>query len=350
MDAALGALLGAAVGDSCGSYLEFQRSIPPARVETALTMPGGGPWSLLPGQVTDDTELAFALAHALLEKGERLVEGMKFAGLPASCVARWYGKWMGSPPFDCGMTCGASMQCSEDMTEADDATDAPATACMTAARLGSMGSKANGGLMRLTPLPIFYHRCTDAQVAALAAADAQLSHPNPTCQLTNALYAIMIARFIRNPHPTPGPVPSLTSLLPSLPYPDKAKTEVLGWIETAEAAARGEAVLDNCENQAGFVKHGFTYALYHLLKGSTFEEAIRHTLQGGGDTDTNAAIVGGLVGAALGANAIPAHMREVVVKCQANSGMHPRPEWLWPSQIPTLVEQLYNKLQPSATL
>ena len=53
-----------------------------------------------------------------------------------------------------------------------------------------------------------------------------------------------------------------------------------------------------CTVQAGHVRWGFVLAFYFLRHPEiSYEEAIKITLLKGGDTDTNAAIVGGLVGA-----------------------------------------------------
>lgn len=50
-DAALGALLGAAVGDAAGAPLEFIGRISPEQADEALMMPGGGVLGVGPGQV-----------------------------------------------------------------------------------------------------------------------------------------------------------------------------------------------------------------------------------------------------------------------------------------------------------
>ncbi|MCJ1296923.1 hypothetical protein MMC34_008492 [Xylographa carneopallida] len=348
--AAHGALLGAAVGDSCGSYLEFQPgSITPQIVDKALTMPGGGIWRIAAGQLTDDTELALCLAHGLVEAATFIPNessSLRHGGLPASCIARWYSKWIASGPFDCGRTCSASMGEAIHHTPDDDSSDLPASTMTTCAARYSMDSKANGALMRLTPLPICYHRCTDEQLAELAAADARLSHPSPTCQLANALYTIAIASLIRQPHDRSAAMQRVTGHLQRLRAQPSGATEAVseveGWLAAAQAAARGEAVLEDARQQAGFVKHAFTLAFCHLASGSGYEQAVRHVLLAGGDTDTNAAIVGGLVGAAVGAEAIPAHMTQAVLQCKP---LRDRPQWLYPSQIPDLVDKLYHKLQ-----
>ena len=59
----------------------------------------------------------------------------------------------------------------------------------------------------------------------------------------------------------------------------------------------------------------------------------------GGDTDTNACIVGGLVGAAVGVEEIPAMFVKTLFGCDTKSG-RPRPEFLHPNQIPDVVDKI----------
>ena len=60
-----GALLGLAVGDALGTTLEFKR---PGTFTAITDMVGGGPFSLKPGEWTDDTSMALCLAESLIEK------------------------------------------------------------------------------------------------------------------------------------------------------------------------------------------------------------------------------------------------------------------------------------------
>lgn len=73
---------------------------------------------------------------------------------------------------------------------------------------------------------------------------------------------------------------------------------------------------------------------------SDYETAIAETLAGGGDTDTNACIVGGLIGAAVGVDGIPENMRNSVLNCDTTMGKHPRPAFLHPRQVDELILQL----------
>jgi ADP-ribosylglycohydrolase len=61
---------------------------------------------------------------------------------------------------------------------------------------------------------------------------------------------------------------------------------------------------------------------------SDFEDALVSVIRAGGDTDTNACIVGGLLGAYHGIDKIPQKWLTSVMSCKTT-----RPEWLQPNII-----------------
>lgn len=100
-----------------------------------------------------------------------------------------------------------------------------------------------------------------------------------------------------------------------------------------------------CGTERGFVRFAFVLAFYHLRQRSSFEASLSHALSLGGDTDTNAAIVGGLMGALHGVSSIPKWMLGPVLAFKPPGegepgGGHPRPPELLPSTIPELVQGL----------
>lgn len=102
MDAALGCILGACVGDAAGATLEFLGRKPQfEEVEHALTMPGGGRLKVAPGQITDDGELILCLAQGLAACEDLRLEP----------IARRYADWVRSSPFDMGFTIRRSLAC-----------------------------------------------------------------------------------------------------------------------------------------------------------------------------------------------------------------------------------------------
>jgi ADP-ribosylglycohydrolase len=88
----------------------------------------------------------------------------------------------------------------------------------------------------------------------------------------------------------------------------------------------------------------FQNALYQLLHAENLEEGIVNTVMCGGDTDTNAAICGALLGAVYGCDAIPEQWFQSVLTCRPLAGQvdvrRPRPECFWPVDAMILAERL----------
>ena len=200
-----------------------------------------------------------------------------------------------------------------------------------AAKTNCLSSKANGSLMRITPLGIWGHKFDDEQLAKFAQLDSRLSHPNQSCLQAVSCYVIAIASLMRNL----GDREQAFARAKQWADPN-ANREVNGWLKDAQ-----NNVNVPYHPHIGFVKIAFTHAFRHLLLGTNYVDAIAETLLGGGDTDTNACIVKKLLGAACGAEAIPAMMQKPVLNCDTASGI-PRPLFLHPNQIPDLVEGLIS--------
>ena len=163
---AQGCLLGQIAGDSLGSLVEFKtpeeiRLEYPAGVRD---LADGGPFNLIAGQPTDDSEMALVLARLLAERGAYSTKEAR----------RRYMLWMESDPFDIGHAVLSGLTGQKDH-----------------------GSQANGALMRISPLGIFGANCDRQQVAQWAECDAAITHPNPVCRRTSSLFAQGIALAVR---------------------------------------------------------------------------------------------------------------------------------------------------------
>lgn len=151
-DAAVGALLGAAVGDAAGAPLECLSLKPTAeQVAWALTFPGGGVWAIAPGQVTDDTELSIAQADGLLAltpaEAAAAVENPpgSAAGLSPRALdslAASYCAWMDSDPVDAGIATRDALRAEARAPGGGGA----GVACAARAAASNSESKANGGV------------------------------------------------------------------------------------------------------------------------------------------------------------------------------------------------------------
>lgn len=320
-DAGLGCLLGALVGDAAGAPLEFLGRTPSTEdVEWAMGMPGGGVWRVAPGQITDDGELTLCLARGL----------MGADGFELERIARKYAAWIQSDPFDIGNTTRSSLGCFEqERWHRVVESEGYAAAMTQAAALRCMESKANGSLMRATPLGIWGYRFSDERLAGYAVRDSSLSHPNQSCCHAVASYTLAVGHLVANPGDRDGAFARADTWARA-----NACQEVCDWLDDARRDRTPP-----CTPQDGFVRIAFTHAFAHLKRATPYRQAIAETLAGGGDTDTNACIVGGLVGAACGVDRIPEAMRAAVLDCDTERGRL-RPEFLWAVKAPGLVDRL----------
>ena len=327
--AATGCLLGALVGDAAGATLEFLRHDPTSEeVAWAMSMPGWGRLKVAPGQITDDGELTLCLAQALAERETFDIEKIAFN----------YAQWVKSHPFDIGLTTSSSLG---SFRGVDVSQEGYATIMKKSAYKLCMRSKANGSLMRITPLGIWGHNVEIAEIANYARQDTMLSHPNPSCGFAVACYSIAIATLIQQPGKRELAFNNAEIWLDSQQDLAKQQGEYTSWKEvTSWLQDATKNIYVPCKPHIGFVKIALTHAFRHLLLGSDYESAMIETLSGGGDTDTNACIVGGLIGAAVGVDNIPENMRHAVLTCDTNMGKHPRPDFLHPRQVNELVPRL----------
>lgn len=71
-----------------------------------------------------------------------------------------------------------------------------------------------------------------------------------------------------------------------------------------------------------YLKTALLWAFYYLKKEYTFELAMKDIINRQGDTDTNAAIVGGLLGAAYGIEGIPSELIDKVMRLETNHRLY----------------------------
>jgi len=107
--------------------------------------------------------------------------------------------------------------------------------------------------------------------------------------------------------------------------------------------AKSDAPADY-ERQQGWVLTAFQNAFYQLVNAPSLKKGVVDTVRCGGDTDTNAAIAGALLGAAYGIEMVPEQWLESILRCRPQSGLkevrQPRPQEYWPVDVLTLAETL----------
>lgn len=269
-----GCLWGLMCGDAVGAPAEFKtpqklQELYPGGVQDLLR-PLGNTSHLEWGQITDDSEMAIALLESLLRTG----------GFNAADARDSYVAWAESDPLDIGNTICDALEYN----------------------IHNPASEANGALMRIAPLAMYAacHPQTDWRTAA--AEDARLTHPNAKCAAANVIY-----------------VGAVRDALLGL---TREEIYANALAEAAQAPALHALLLAAAESEpayypnGGWLHHAFQAAFYQLLHAEDYRSAILTTVNRLGDPDTNAAIVGALLGAYFGISSIPAAWRNRLRACR----------------------------------
>ncbi len=304
---AQGALLGLVTGDALGSLVEFMnpQQIREKYPEGLRDIVGGGVYNTLAGQPTDDSEMAITLARSLIEK----------QGFFSDEVYQAYQEWLKSKPFDVGITISAALNGQMDFQ-----------------------SQGNGALMRVAPIGIFGVNYPLDQVAEWAESDGSLTHPHPICLQVNQLFAMAISYAVKNQ----TTAKELYDQIAHWAHEQEMLPAIIQVIEEAVAQPPQDYL-----SQMGWVLIAFQNALFQLLHAPNLVEGVVSTIKRGGDTDTNAAITGALLGALYGKSAIPEQWEKTVLTCRPQEGgagvFRPRPRQYWAVDLLDVAKKLIAK-------
>lgn len=278
-----GMLLGLAIGDALGAAVEFE---PPGTFEPVTGYRGGGPHGLEPGEWTDDTSMALALADSIAEVGWDLADQAQ------RYVAWWKsGQYsVNGRVFDIGNTTVAALH---RFQRTGDAWNSGGS---------SEYSSGNGSIMRLAPVPLAYARFFPDQLGELvlrAVESSRPTHATPQCLSTCAVLAVALAALANE-------VPREALLNPDWPtwkalaelhplHPDVAEIIQGSFQRKAPPEIRG----------SGYVVKSLEAALWSFAKAESFREAVLSAVNLGDDADTTGAVCGQLAGAYWGEQNIP---------------------------------------------
>lgn len=283
-----GAFLGLAIGDALGAAVEFQ---PPGTFDLVTGYRAGGPHRLNPGEWTDDTSMALALADSLADVGWDLDD-------QAERYVRWWrgGEYsVNGRCFDIGITTSGALMRFLQVRDARKSGDR------------SERASGNGSIMRLAPVPIAYARLYPDRIPDLAekALESSLpTHASPQCLSACAYFAVVLAGLIHGE-------PRETVLSPDWP----ALQELRDWMPLhpeIEVVALGNFRRKQPPEiqGSGYVVKSLEAALWAFHDARDFREAVLRAVNLGDDADTTGAVCGQLAGAYWGESGIPAEWLE----------------------------------------
>lgn len=332
-DRAYGAILGALLGNACGSYTDYSDEVlTHDKMFNIMDMPGGGYHGVAPGQITDDGELTMCLLRAIVEANKAQQMQMQSnlttqdapeMSLNTDQIAIQYQNWLLSEPFDIDEAVyKAVMPLLENPR---------AKVAKNAARKDNAKSLSASALSRITPLAVWSSSLkTDEELREVVEAETALTHCHSLVHDASFIYCLALQGLLNHQDDAGRARAAFdhvnASAASTLVKHQKGDNSVVSWLSQAQSLSHQKNLANasaqthheflnstyDARTNPTSIKHGFVLAFYFLAQAESrtdysefYEEAIRQTIQLGGNTDTNAAIVGGLVGALIGVNLLP---------------------------------------------
>ncbi len=297
------AILGLAIGDAVGVPYEFTQPHH-MKERPATDMVGGGSHGQPAGTWSDDTSLTLTLMKGLaesrgspdynkimeyslvwLDKGDFTATGKVF-DVGKTCLKSIMNFARGEDPVYCGQT--GEYDC------------------------------GNGSLMRCLPL-VFWLRefygndfIKNDQARKIIHEVSSLTHGYPRCLLANGLYLSIAEKLLegveKNRAVKVGLLEAKAEYMKDsifadqLQYFDRLFSE--GFEDTTEGAISAR----------GYVVDTLETALWSFLRTDSYRSCILKAINQGHDTDTTAAIAGGLAGIYYGYESIPQKWRDGLLK------------------------------------
>lgn len=283
---ARGALLGLVVGNQLGVPTEHSgtaaaiRAAFPQGVRDLQPPPKGSPFD-------DDAAMTLLLAESLAERGD----------FDASDVAERWVKWMKLDGRGVGLTTQRALRLIERGTEPFEA----------GRQAKGPRSASNGAVMRCIPVALRYHDNLD-KLIRVSAQQAAITHADERCTW-GAVAVNLAARELLhgNPHFVEEVLHRLQGTAPR-PLLDAIRR--VPWEQESDLPLA-------LAHEAGYVVHCVEIAFWCALHRPALEDALIFLAGAGGDTDTNAAVAGALLGARDGETGIPPRWLEQLGRASA---------------------------------
>ena len=292
MDTIRAVILGHAVADALGVPVEF-RSRGMLDQAPLTDMVGYGTYNLPAGSWSDDTSMTLCALDVLADgvvDYRRIMENFH----------SWYSKGAYTPGDDCfdiGGTCLRAIQ-------------SYAVYGMPPAECGLRGdnSNGNGSLMRILPFVLYAHYAgyTDGEMGVLVHDASSLTHAHRRSLVGCGIYALLVRCILLHGYAGIGEgLRKAADLYASEPE----MTAYDRMFSPDFAALPREAI-----RSSGYVVDSLEAAVWCLLTTDKYRDCVLKAANLGEDTDTVAAIAGGLAGALYGMEGIPAKWLDTLIR------------------------------------
>lgn len=294
MNAIVSGLMGVCVGDALGVPVEFKtRSY--LLKNPLKTMIGYGTHNQPAGTWSDDSSLTFCLAEAMC------------SGFSVQTIAqnfcRWFNEGYWTPyneVFDIG---GSTSKAIFNLQEGVNPTEAGGT---------QEWDNGNGALMRILPL-VFYHKTVNfAELINRTHQVSRITHGHIRSQIACGIYISVAVGLLEGLEPKAAYLQGLEKIRPVYNQPpfEREFNQHFSKIFSGKI----DELPENEIHGSGYVVHTLEASLWCLLTTSSYAEAVLKAVNLGEDTDTTAAVTGGLAGIYYSYEAIPSEWVSQIAK------------------------------------
>ena len=293
-----GGILGSVVGDALGVPGEFL-SREKLRAHPITNMRGGGVHGQLPGTWSDDTSMVLATADSLIHHGIDYEDQM-----------RRFAEWLWEAKYTArdevldvgGATRSAIFRYGK---------GTPAQACGERSEF----SCGNGSLMRILPTALYLVGLNDDVQLDDRTADSihgtsMCTHAHLRCQMACGIYCAVVFRLCSKGALHSAVKEGIDAALAY--YKGNQRFEAV--YEDFESLRTVETWPEEQVESTGYVLHTLQAALWCLLTTEDYASCVLKAVNLGSDTDTTAAVAGGLAGLWYGEKMIPKAWRAATAK------------------------------------
>ena len=284
-----GSILGFAVGDALGVPAEFM-SREQLKGDPVVDMRSGGAHNQQAGTWSDDTSMTLCLMDSIREKGIDYSDQMsRFSSWLCHAENTARGE-----VFDVGGTTKRAIFKYVDGTTPLECGETTDFSC------------GNGSLMRILPIAFYIagqygNTELDDKAAEIIHNTSKCTHAHPRCQMACGIYCSVVFQLC-NENDLMKAVGS--GVLSALSY-YKNKPAFAEAYRDFESLIHLRLCREDQIRGSGYVVHTLQASLWCLLTTSCYKGCVLKAIRLGEDTDTTAAIAGGLAGLWYGVESIP---------------------------------------------
>ena len=278
-------LFGVAIGDALGVPVEFE-SREKISQNPIVDMIGFGTYNLPAGTFSDDSSLTFCLAEALTEDFDLDIIARNFI--------RWYFEnyWTArGNVFDVGIATREAIEKLASGVQSDLAGGV------------ATSSNGNGSLMRILPLVFYIINKSTSERFEITKQVSSITHGHIRSVIA-CFYYLEFARYLILGVDKFEVYKKLQIDIPSFLYSistDSEEIKLFNRLLVSNISELAEAEISS----GGYVLHTLEASIWCLLTTENYRDAVLKAVNLGDDTDTTAAVTGGLAGLLYGFETIP---------------------------------------------